>query len=297
MSLVIVGSIALDSIITPAGEVVDALGGSAVYGALAGSYFCSTSVVGVLGSDFPHEGLQLLKEHGVNLDGLDYKEGKTFRWAGRYDTWNKAETLRTELNVFADFSPKLPESLRCCQSLMLANINPRLQLQVLDQIHSYSHIACDTMNYWINLCHDDVRKVVQRVDIVFMNEDELRSFTGESNLIKAAKSILTMGPKWMIVKRGEYGSVAVSSTDIFFSPAYPLDNVKDPTGAGDTFAGAFMAFLANYPKLTPSLVREAIRFGTVMAAMNVQDFSVTGISGLDRSTIDACKENLIKWTS
>lgn len=297
MSLVIVGSIGLDNIITPAGEVSDALGGSAVYGALAGSYFGDTYIVGVVGRDYPAKGIDLLKAHGVNLDGLEYQDGKTFRWSGRYDTWNRAETLKTELNVFADFSPLLPSAVKCCQSLMLANIHPKLQLQVLDQIHSYSHIASDTMNYWINLCPDEVKKVVQRVSIVFMNEDEIRSFTGIDCFIKAAKSILALGPKWVIVKRGEYGSVAVSGDDMFFSPAYPLEEVKDPTGAGDTFAGAFMAYLANNKLLTSISIREAIRYGTIMAALNVQDFSVEGISHLDKLKIESYKEQLLKWTS
>jgi hypothetical protein len=168
-----------------------------------------------------------------------YKEGKTFRWIGKYNTWNRAETLRTDLNVFADFSPELPESCKCCKSLLLANIHPGLQLQVLNQISSYSHLACDTMNYWISLCPDELIQVLRRVDIVFMNEDEVRDWSGRRDIYSAARDVLALGPQWVIVKRGEYGSVAISSEYKFFAPAYPVEKVCDPTGAGDSFAGAF----------------------------------------------------------
>ncbi|MDD4308892.1 MAG: PfkB family carbohydrate kinase [Candidatus Cloacimonetes bacterium] len=297
MSLVIVGSIALDTVSTPEGEVQDTLGGSAIYGSLAASSFCPTHIVGVLGSDYPASGLQLLEEHGINLEGLDFKEGKTFRWSGKYTNWNRAETLNTELNVFADFSPELPESYLCCKCLLLANIHPRLQLQVLNQINSYHHLACDTMNYWISLCKDELEQVIKRVDIVFMNEDELREYTGKKDVFEAAKEILTIGPEWVIIKRGEYGSVAVSSSNLFFAPAYPVTKVKDPTGAGDCFAGAFMAYLANHPIINHQVIREAVRYGTVLAAMNVQDFGVQGIIGKSRAEIEVYKEHLIKWTS
>lgn len=297
MSLVIVGSIGLDTISTPAGAVTDALGGSAIYGALAASYFSPTCIVGVLGTDYPQAGLDLLRQHGVNLDGLDFKEGKTFRWSGKYISWNKAETLKTDLNVFADFSPQLPESCKTCKSLLLANIHPLLQMQVLAQTGSYAHVACDTMNYWIGLCPDELSRVIKKMDLVFMNEDELRDYTGVSELFAAARFILAMGPKWVIIKRGEYGSIAVSADDMFFAPAYPVETVQDPTGAGDSFAGAFMAYLANFPAITPVAIRDAVRYGTVLAAMDVADFSVKGLSGKSRTEIDAYKERLIKWTS
>ncbi len=297
MSLVIVGSIGLDTISTPKGEVHDVLGGSAIYGAIAASQFTSTYIVGVLGTDFPVSGIQLLQDHGVNLDGLDFKDGKTFRWSGKYSCWNKAETLKTELNVFADFSPNLPESCKACRSLLLGNIHPTLQLQVLNQISSYSHVACDTMNYWINLCPEELKQVLSRVDIVFMNEDEVKDWSGKADIFSAAREVLALGPQWVIVKRGEYGSVAISQEYMFFAPAYPVENVIDPTGAGDSFAGAFMAYLANYSLLKPSLIKEAVRYGTVMAALNVENFSVEGIKGRSRTEIDSLKDNLVKWTS
>lgn len=296
MSLVIVGSIGLDTISTPAGSVKDALGGSAVYGALAGSYFCPVSIVGVLGTDYPAHGLELLKKHGVNLDGLHKKEGKTFRWSGQYTEWNKAETLLTELNVFAEFSPELPESYKTAGSLLLGNIHPKLQLQVLSQIDASAHCACDTMNYWIKLCPEDLKEVIKRVQIVFMNEDEVKDFSGEKNIYTAAKVILDYGPQWIIVKRGEYGSVAISREDMFFSPAYPVERVMDPTGAGDCFAGAFMAFIADSPVLDLSLVKDAVRYGTVLAAQNVQGFSVAGIIERKFEDIEKAKEQLSKWT-
>lgn len=297
MSLVIVGSIGLDTISTPAGAVQDALGGSAIYGALAASYFTKAHIVGVLGTDFPIDGLKLLQDHGIILEGLDFKEGKTFRWSGKYNTWNKAETLLTELNVFADFSPVLPESFKCCKSLLLANIHPALQLQVLNQISSYSHLACDTMNYWINLCPEELAKVIRRMDIVFMNEDEVRDWTKKADIYSAAKEILAVGPKWVIVKRGEYGSVAISSEYMYFAPAYPVETVIDPTGAGDSFAGAFMAYIANHTTLSPAVIREAVRYGTVLAAMNVQNFSVLGLVKRSKEEIETKKDKLIKWTS
>lgn len=297
MSLVIVGSIGLDSISTPTEQANEVLGGSAIYGAIAGSQFSPTYIVGVVGTDFPMDSLKLLQDHEINLDGLVYKEGKTFRWSGKYNSWNRAETLRTDLNVFADFSPELPESCKCCKSLLLANIHPSLQLQVLNQISSYSHLACDTMNYWIRLCPDELVQVLRRVDIVFMNEDEVRDWSGKQDIFSAAREVLALGPQWVIVKRGEYGSVAISSEYKFFAPAYPVERVCDPTGAGDSFAGAFMAYLANFNLLKPALIKEAVRYGTILAALNVQDFSVRGISGKARAEIDLLKDNLVKWTS
>jgi len=297
LSLVIVGSLGLDNISTPAGEVQNALGGSAIYGALAASFFTNTYIVGVVGNDFPIEGLNLLQKKGINLDGVEIKEGKTFRWSGKYTTWNRVETISTELNVFADFSPHLPESCKSCHSLLLANIHPALQLQVLNQVSGYSHLACDTMNYWIELCPKEIEKVLSRVEIVFMNEDEIRDYTSKPDIFSAAREVLALGPQWVIVKRGEYGSVAISANDLFFAPAYPVENVKDPTGAGDSFAGAFMGYLADHDLLNHSIIKEAILYGTVMAAKNVSNFSIQGLTDIAKYELDSYKENLIKWTS
>ncbi len=296
MSLVVVGSIGLDTIETPLGKVTEALGGSASHASLSASYFGPVQLVGVVGEDFPAEGRNLLISHGVGLDGLETKPGKTFRWSGRYQNMNQADTLSTELNVFADFSPQLPRSCKCCDSLLLANIHPALQLQVLQQIESYRWVACDTMNYWIDLCPDQLTEVLKKVDLAFMNEDEIRLFTGQKDIFTAARDILNLGVQAVVVKRGEYGSVTVLADDLFFSPAYPVIQVKDPTGAGDSFAGGFMSYLAGQTELNRESIRGAVRTGTVMAALNVAEFSVAGLTGLDTSQIDTMVRQLHGWT-
>jgi len=297
MSLVTVGSIALDDISSPAGKVQEALGGSAVYASLAARYFCKPHIVGVVGKDYPEHALAMLREKGVILDGLEVKEGKTFRWGGVYNSWNKAETIFTDLNVFAEFSPKLPVSCTSCNSLLLANIHPLLQLQVLEQTTSYCHVACDTMNYWIGLCPDELTRVISKVNLVFMNEDELKDYTGSSDIFSGARKVLSLGPEWLIVKRGEYGSVAISQKDMFFAPAYPVANVIDPTGAGDTFAGAMMGYLTKHKQLNAACIKEAIRYAVVLSALNVQDFSVNGLLTPSREEIENLKNNLINWTT
>jgi sugar/nucleoside kinase (ribokinase family) len=261
------------------GKVHDAPGGSAVYGSLAGSYFTKVNIIGVVGQDYPASARDMLHKHGVNLDGLEYAEAKTFRCSGDYKDWNKAETLRTDLNVFADFVPKIPQNCRSCHSLLLANIHPELHLKVLEETRSYTHVACDTMNYWIKGCPEALREVISKVQIVFMNEEEVRDFTSQRDIFKAAKQVLDMGPELVVIKRGEYGSVAISQSDIFFSPAFPVHEVKDPTGAGDSFAGAFMAYLEGAQRGDFEPVKDAIRYGTVMAAYNVSKFSVDGLLG------------------
>jgi sugar/nucleoside kinase (ribokinase family) len=296
LSLVVVGSIGLDTISTPVGSVKDALGGSAIYASISASYFTSVNIIGVVGEDFPSAGIEVLKRHQVYLDGLEILPGKTFRWAGEYHSWNKADTLSTELNVFADFSPRLPQNCLSCHSLLLANIHPKLQLKVLEQTASYQYVACDTMNYWIKGCPQDLRAVIQRVQIVFMNEEEVRDYTDSPDIFSAAKKILALGPALVVVKRGEYGSVAISDKDMFFCPAYPVESVKDPTGAGDSFAGAFMANLEGQPELSSAAIRDAIRYATVMAAFNVGGFSISSLVDLSRSQIDRKKEQLCQWT-
>lgn len=296
MSLVIVGSIALDTIETPFGKVEEALGGSAVYSSLAGSYFGSTSIVGVIGEDYPPKGIELLKQHNVNLDGLETKPGKTFRWSGNYKIMSQADTLSTELNVFADFSPQLPPSCRCCRSLLLANIHPQLQLQVLDQIESYQWVACDTMNYWISQCPELLAQVIAKVDIVFINEDEIRQYTGLADIFAAGRKLLEAGAKAVVIKLGAYGSVTVLPNDLFFAPAYPTSPVKDPTGAGDSFAGGFMGYLATQTELNKNTIRNAVRFGTVLAAMNVSDFSVNGLLNLEMADLQKKVHQLRNWT-
>jgi sugar/nucleoside kinase (ribokinase family) len=296
LSLVIVGSIGLDSIVTPSGSVSDAIGGSAVYGSISASYFTMVNIIGVVGNDYPASAIEILNRHGVNLDGMEIAEGKTFRWSGKYLNLNKAETLSTELNVFADFIPRLPANCSSCHSLLLANIHPSLQLKVLEETHEYHHVACDTMNFWINGCPDELAQVIARVHIVFMNEDEVKAFTQRDDIFSAAQDILSSGPSLVVIKRGEYGSVAITGQGMYFAPAYPVMEVKDPTGAGDTFAGAFMACLEGQYELNGETIKEALRYATVMAAMNVAEFSVQGILDLKPETIEEYKENLCQMT-
>lgn len=296
MSLVIVGSVALDSISTRSGSVSEALGGSAVYASIAASYFSEVRIVGVVGEDYPQRGIDILKAHNVGLDGLETVPGKTFRWSGKYEDWNHADTLLTELNVFAGFNPKLPPCCRNCRSLLLGNIHPSLQLQVLDQIDSYQWVACDTMNYWITGAPDLLEQVIRRVDIVFMNEDEIRQFTRKDTIFSAARDILERGVKLVVVKRGEYGSVCIGKDHMYFAPAYPLEKVVDPTGAGDCFAGGFMGYLATRDTLSPDVIREAVLRGTVLAAKDVSSFSVDGIIQLDQSGINTMIDQLKAWT-
>ncbi|HPX66967.1 MAG TPA: PfkB family carbohydrate kinase [Candidatus Syntrophosphaera sp.] len=295
MSLVIVGSVALDTIETPHGKVEDALGGSAVYASLAASYFGPTYIVGVVGEDYPARGVELLEAHKVNLDGLETKPGKTFRWSGAYRQWSQADTLSTDLNVFADFSPQLPPSCRSCRSLLLANIHPQLQLQVLNQIESYKWAACDTMNYWISLCPELLSEVIRKVDIVFINEDEIRQYTGLDSIFAAGRYLLEMGVKAVVIKRGEYGSVTILPDDLFFAPAYPVERIQDPTGAGDSFAGGFMSYLATQDELNKYVIRKAVRFGTVLAAKNVSAFSVDGLVNLEFSELQQKVHQLRNW--
>lgn len=296
MSLVVVGSIGLDCISTPAGSVIDAIGGSAVYGSLAASYFADVHIIGVVGNDYPSHAIDVMRRHNIHLDGLEIAAGKTFRWTGEYHNLNKAETLLTELNVFADFVPKLPQNCCTCHSLLLANIHPELQLQVLRKTSSYNHVACDTMNFWIEGCPDKLAEVISKVHIAFMNEDEIKAFTGENNIYLAAEKLLAMGPKVTVVKRGEYGSVAITSNNIYYAPAYPIKLVKDPTGAGDSFAGAFMACLEGHNDLSDDVIKEAMRYATVMAAFNVSEFSVNGILDLSKQTINEFKDSLCQMT-
>lgn len=317
MSLVIVGSIGLDTIETPLGKVVDALGGSAVYGAMAASYFTTPHIVGVVGADFPSGHLDLLARHGIRMDGLEVKSGSTFRWSGKYENWNQAISLDTQLNVFGEFDPSLPLSCKSCHSLLLGNIHPELQLKVLDQIDSYSYLACDTMNYWINGASDSLMQVIRRVDIVFMNEDELKSFAREKNIFTAAEKTLALGPKLIVVKRGEYGSVLIGRDFLFFAPAYPITQVKDPTGAGDSYAGGFMGYLAKMAEISLEAetgltdqaflygndaifashvsLKTACLYGTVMAALNVSEFSVHQLSNHEWEKIENMQRQLKSW--
>lgn len=281
MNLVVVGSVGLDDVETPFGKVERALGGSAIYFALAASFFEKPGFVGVVGTDFPQAGIDLLESKGVDLRGLERVEGKTFRWSGRYGyDLNQRDTLLTELNVFADFRPQLPADYRDVRFLFLGNIHPSLQLQVLDQARSPSFVALDTMNYWIEGARDDLGRVLSRVNAVLINDSEARELSGESNIVRACSAIAKMGPKLVVVKRGEYGALICNDGQFFYVPAYPLSDVVDPTGAGDCFAGGFMGWIARQGETSWRTLCQAAVAGSTLAAFSVEKFSVDRFASL-----------------
>ena len=266
MSLLVVGSIAYDSVETPFGQVEDALGGAAAHFASAASFFSPVQMVGVVGDDYDLGQLDFLKKRGVDLAGVTRAKGKTFRWKGKYGyNLNEVETIDTQLGVFADFKPDLPEAYRRSSYVFLANIHPELQLYVLKQVQNPKLIAMDTMNFWIEGERAALEKTLAAVDLVVINEGEVRQLSGEHNLIRAARGVLAYGPSRLIVKRGEYGALMFTKEHIFASPAYPLEKVFDPTGAGDSFAGGVMGHIARSGNLADDNLRQAIVIGSVMA--------------------------------
>jgi sugar/nucleoside kinase (ribokinase family) len=286
--LVVVGSVALDTVKTPFGAVKEALGGAATYFSYSASFFTQVRLVGTVGEDFPSEHLDLLRHRKVDLSGLQVSKGRTFRWTGEYGyDLNEAKTLDTQLNVFADFKPTLPESFKQAPFLFLANIDPVLQLDVLRQVKRPHLVALDTMNFWIQGKRDDLLRVLAEVDALLINDAEARQLAGEPNLVKAARAILKMGPKTIVVKRGEYGALMLSADEFFFVPAYPLESVFDPTGAGDTFAGGFMGYISAQGKVDRQTVRRAIVYGAVMASFTVEDFSLDRLKRLTSEEVQA----------
>lgn len=298
MGIVVVGTVAFDTVETPFGKGENVLGGSATYFSTSASFFTDVSLVAVVGDDFPAEHVSFLKSRDINTDGLQRIPGKTFHWSGRYGyDLNEAETLDTQLNVLMEFRPNLPESYRDADYLFLANIDPDLQMEVLDQVRRPKLVACDTMNFWISSKPEALRKVLRKVDIVVINEGEARQFTNQSNLVKAAREIIALGCKRLVVKRGEYGVLMFTADSVFAAPAYPLEEVFDPTGAGDTFAGGFMGYLANTGDLSEEGIRQAIVFGSVMASFNVEDFSLNRMKRLEYREIEARYRNFKTLTS
>ncbi len=287
MRLLVVGSVALDSVKTPFGEAEDVLGGSATYFSTSASYFSDVSLVAVVGEDFPEKHINFLKMRKIDLRGLEKAEGSTFRWKGRYGyALNEAQTLSTELNVFEHFKPKIPDGYRTADVVFLANIDPDLQRDVLRQVENPRLVAADTMNFWIEGKRDSLLETLRLVDVLLINDGEARQLTGEPNLIKAAQAIFSYGPKTVVIKRGEYGVLMFTREGIFSAPAYPLEEVFDPTGAGDTFAGGFMGYLANTMDFSEPVMRRAIVMGSVMASFNVEDFSLNKIRELDYKEIE-----------
>ena len=277
MSILVVGSVALDSVETPFGKIENALGGSATYFSVAASFFYNNIyLVGVVGTDFPKEHVDFLISRGIDLDGLEQiEEGKTFRWGGSYiDDLNAAETHFTDLNVFSNFQPKVPESYQNSPYVFLANINPELQISVLRQMTTPKLVVCDTMNLWIDISQPMLLETLKEIDILILNDAEARQLTGENNLTRAGKKILTFGPTRVIIKKGEHGAISLTESTFFSAPAYPLTNVVDPTGAGDSFAGGFMGSLATLNSFSEQSIRRSIINGTIIASFNVEDFSL-----------------------
>ncbi|MGH7547207.1 MAG: PfkB family carbohydrate kinase [Gemmatimonadales bacterium] len=289
VGLLVVGSIALDSVATPFGQTADAPGGSAVFFSAAGVILHTpVQVVGVVGSDYPVGALEALGARGVNLSGIEQMPGESFRWKAKYSyDLSSRETLETRLGVFAQFRPKLPAEFRDARYVFLGNIDPELQLGVLDQVKAPTLVACDTMNYWIHSKRDLLLELLRHIDIVMVNDSEARELSGDWNIYRAAQWILARGPKMTVIKQGEHGALLVNQDGTFKVPAYPLQEVFDPTGAGDAFAGGFMAHLASTEDLSPANLRRAMVYGAALGSFAVEAFGVQGLEGVTRADVRA----------
>jgi sugar/nucleoside kinase (ribokinase family) len=286
MSLLVVGSVALDSVETPFGKTHDALGGSAIFFSAAASLFHPVQLVGVVGDDFPIDKLAFLSERGVDLSGLVQTAGESFRWSGYYDfDLNTAITRETRLGVFADFRPRLPDSFRDAEWVFLANIDPELQWDVLDQVRSPRLVACDTMNYWIESKKEALIRLLGRVDVLLINDAEIRALSGDYNLVRAARWVQERGPRYVVVKKGEHGAILFTPDMVFFTPGYPLEVVFDPTGAGDSFAGGFLGYLAQAGSTDPVEMRRAMVYGSALGSFAVERFSVERLVDLRMESV------------
>src|SRR5688572_26410426 len=286
-SILVVGSVAFDSVKTPFAQADEILGGSATHFAVAASYFAPVRLVAVVGKDFGPSHLEVFQKHKIDTTGLTFAEGRTFRWAGEYSfDLNDRKTLDTQLNVFEHFKPVVPEPYRSSEYVFLGNIDPELQFNVLQQIERPRLIACDTMNFWIEGKLEALKRTLSNVDLLVINDSETRELARVPNLVKAANKIMSLGPKTLIVKRGEHGVLMFHGKSIFAAPAYPLEDVYDPTGAGDTFAGGFIGALAHAGELNDRVYRRAIIYGSVMASFNVEKFGLNRTSELKRTEID-----------
>ena len=288
MSLLVVGSVAFDAVETPFGKREKMLGGSATHFSISASYFTDVRVVGVVGGDFGTEEMSVFERHHVNTDDLErLSEGKTFFWRGRYDfDLNTAHTLDTQLNVFADFKPKLSDASLASRLVFLGNIQPELQREVREQVRGAELVALDTMNYWIQTAREALLRAIRSIDLLIVNDAEVRQLADEPNLIRAARKVLSWGPRALVVKRGEYGAALFTAETYFAIPAYPLESVFDPTGAGDTFAGGFMGYLASQKTIDEGAMRRAMIFGSVMASFNVEEFGTERVQRLTHEEIN-----------
>ncbi len=289
MSLLVVGSVAFDAIETPFGKTDKIVGGAATYISLCSSYFTKdVQLVGVVGDDFPAETIESFKQHGIDTEGLQIKQGeKSFFWSGRYhNDMNSRDTLVTELNVLADFDPILPESYRYPEFVMLGNLAPKVQQTVLERLgHRPRLVVMDTMNFWMEIALDDLKQTLMMVDVLTINDEEARLLSGEYSLVKAARKVLTMGPKFLIIKKGEHGALLFHENEVFFAPALPLEDVFDPTGAGDTFAGGFIGYLAKTQDVSFENMKRAIIYGSAMASFCVEKFGTERLIGLTQGEI------------
>jgi len=290
MSLLTVGTVAFDAIETPFGKTDKIVGGAATYITLAASYFNKPiNMVSVVGDDFPQDALQNLRDHGASTDGIQVKKGeKTFFWSGKYhNDMNSRDTLVTELNVLADFNPIVPESYRNCEFLMLGNLTPAVQMAVIEQIPVRPKlVVLDTMNFWMNVALDELKQVLKKVDVLTINDEEARQLSGQYSLVKAAQTILGMGPKYLVIKKGEHGALLFNEDSVFFAPALPLEEVFDPTGAGDSFAGGFIGYLASTRDISFDNMKRAIIFGSAMASFCVEKFGTERLINLSQDEID-----------
>ena len=298
MTLLVVGSVALDSVFTPFGETADALGGSAVHFAVAASLLHPVRVVGVVGDDYPVAELERLAPRGIDWSGVERVKGESFRWKGKYSyDLQSRETLETRLGVFADFGRALPTGDEAATFLFLGNIDPELQLDVLDQVRSPRLVACDTMNYWIQSKRDTLMKLLARVDMLMVNDAEARELSGDWNIHRAGRWILDHGPKRVVIKQGEFGALLVERGRTFHIPAYPLEEVFDPTGAGDAFAGGFMGYLARASAVDTDHLRRAMVYGATMGSWSVSGFDVKGFEGVTTADVEARVRDFVDLTN
>jgi sugar/nucleoside kinase (ribokinase family) len=297
MSVLVVGTVAFDSIETPFGSAERILGGSAAYFALGASFFAPVRVVGVVGKDFPQDYFDLFTERKIDIDGLKREEGDTFHWRGRYhEDINQRDTLELHLNVLAGFVPDLPDRYRDAEYVFLGNIDPAMQMEVLNQIRKSKLVVCDTMDHWIRESQAELRKVLKRIEILVVNDSEARLLSGYDNIVKAARAILRMGPKMVLIKRGEYGVLQFSDSSVFATPAYPLEEVFDPTGAGDSFAGGLMGHLARTGDQSDGGLRRAIVYGSVVASFTVEDFGVKRLTSVTLPDIEERYRRFVQLT-
>ncbi|HEX9454568.1 MAG TPA: PfkB family carbohydrate kinase [Candidatus Binatia bacterium] len=297
MSVLVVGTVAFDSIETPSGSAERILGGSASYFALGASFFAPVRVVGVTGQDFPQDYLDLFTERNIDITGIKRENGDTFHWRGRYhEDINQRDTIELHLNVLAGYQPELPDNYRDAEYVFLGNIDPVMQMSVLDQIRRLKLVACDTMDHWIGASRDELPKVLKRIETLVINDSEARLLSGYDNIVKAARAILRMGPKTVLIKRGEYGVLQFSDNSVFATPAYPLEEVFDPTGAGDSFAGGMMGHLARTGDVTDGGLRRAIVYGSVVASFTVEDFGVKRLTELSLPEIEERYQRFVQLT-